>query len=43
MHMQASVYKGKRQSTAEGYLKLSSHRENLHIVPNTHVTKVSFV
>ena len=41
MHMQATIYKGHRWSTAEAYLRPNSHRSNLDIATEAHVTKVS--
>ena len=41
MHMQATIYKGRRWSTAEAYLRPNSHRSNLDIATEAHVTKVS--
>ena len=41
MHMQSTIYKGRRCSTAEAFLRPNSHRENLHIATEAHVTKVS--
>ena len=42
MHMQATMYKGKRCSTADAFLRPNSHRKNLHIATEAHVTKVSY-
>ena len=41
-HMQANVYNGERQSTAEAYLRPAMNRLNLDIVIHAHVTKVNF-
>ena len=40
MHMQSTIYKGKRWSTADAYLRPNSERPNLHIVTGAHVSKV---
>ena len=40
MHMQSTIYKGSRCSTADAFLGPNSHRENLHIATETHVTNV---
>ncbi len=42
MHTQANVKRGERWSTADAYLRPAAARDNLDIVVNVHVTKVTF-
>lgn len=39
-YFQRTIYKGRRMSTAQTYLKAAKHHKNLHIKTNTQVTRI---